>query len=95
MGWREIQASCHGIGHHLQPAIQISGKAWIHHNDELCAYDGQCQQQQHTYNSTWVTMPAVGNLLFGTRCSHVMHAAYNSFGSDQGIVIYVFSLYLI
>ncbi len=33
------------------------------------------------------SMPAARHIIFSTRCSHVMHASYNSFSSNQGIII--------
>ena len=35
MGPGEVRATCHGMGHHMWPAIQRSAKAWIRHDDEL------------------------------------------------------------
>jgi hypothetical protein len=37
MGPGEVWASTYGVSHHIWPAIQRSGKAQLHCNDELCA----------------------------------------------------------
>ena len=52
-----------------------------------CYCNGQCQQQQHNDDITWVTMPAARHIIFSIRCSHAMHASYNPFSSNQGIII--------
>jgi len=44
--------------------------------------NGQRQQQQYADKIAQVTMPAARHLFLSTRCSHAMHASYNSSSSD-------------
>jgi hypothetical protein len=50
-----------------------------------CYRNGQCQQQQYIDGIIGVAVPTTGRSIFSARCSHAMHASYNTFGSDQGM----------